>query len=323
MYRTITAGIIFCLCMILASSADAFCTDVCSGKKIMDYEGLCYRVRGRKQVSIEGYSGEGGHVIIPATINGLSVTKINNYAFYDCDNITKVTIPFSVTKIGKAAFADCDNLRCVLISDSVKIIKRNAFYSCDRLTYVLIGNRVRKIQKQAFCECPLLSEVYFRGVAPKINKWVFCRTDNNLNICLNYCETGCVDDEDCEPGFLCSCGALFECVDETLITLGGFEAEWQDDSVVVSWSTEAEIDNAYFNIYRAEAEGGPYVQINDAPILAEGEPPNGAAYQFIDTNVMSGATYWYKLEDVDIFAVATEHGPCGPVSESFSCSYLP
>jgi len=325
MQRTIIAVIIACLCLINAPSAYAYCVDVCpqDKKNVLEYEGFCYRVKGKKQVIIVHYSGPGGHVIIPPVIDGLSVTQIDKKAFYDCDEITKVTIPFSVVKIGQYAFYDCDNLRCVLISDSVKIIKKAAFYHCDRLTWVLLGNNVRKIQKEAFCECPMLAEVYFRGAAPKIGKFVFCKTDERLNICLNYCITGCVSDDDCEDGFLCSCAALFECVDETLVTLGGFEAIWEQDSVIVTWLTDAEIDNAYFNIYRADDEAGPYVKINPVPIPAQGIPPAGAAYQYVDATVVSGSTYWYKLEAVDIYAVSTEYGPCGPVSQEFSCSYLP
>lgn len=64
------------------------------------------------------------------------VTSLGNYAFYNCDNLTNVTIPDSVTEIGESAFEGCDNLTSVTIPDSVTEIGGSAFYSCDNLTSV-------------------------------------------------------------------------------------------------------------------------------------------------------------------------------------------
>jgi hypothetical protein len=325
MQKKIIIGCIMFLsaCMLMTNNGFAQCATECTGKKVLESDGFCYKVRGKKKVYIVGYTGPGGHVIIPPTINGLSVMRIRRNAFRACENITKVTIPFSVTIIDRHAFADCPELRCVLISDSVKKIGRAAFRNCARLTYVLIGNSVKKIQKEAFWDCPLLKYVYFRGIAPRKLRKTFGPTDEPLNICVNNCVGGgCVSDDDCGPGDLCSCAALFECVDETLISLGSFEAVWQDEGVNISWYTDVEIDNAYFNIYRAESEDGPWdVPVNIEPIAAEGEPPSGAAYNFFDDTVQSGLTYWYLLEDVDTWGASTFHGPCGPVNEEFSCSF--
>jgi len=43
------------------------------------------------------------------------VTSISNYAFYNCDSLTSVTIEGSVKKIGHYAFYDCDGLKSVSI----------------------------------------------------------------------------------------------------------------------------------------------------------------------------------------------------------------
>ena len=45
-----------------------------------------------------------GALVIPDTIAGKPVTAIGDNAFYDCSNLTSITIPASVTGIGNSAF---------------------------------------------------------------------------------------------------------------------------------------------------------------------------------------------------------------------------
>jgi hypothetical protein len=95
----------------------------------------------------------------------------------------------------------------------------------------------------------------------------------------------------------------------TLITLSSFTATPSDRAVILKWTTESEIDNAGFNIYRAESENGKYVKINGSLIPAEGSATSGATYQYVDNDVKNRTTYYYKLEDTDIYGTSTMHGP--------------
>jgi len=103
---------------------------------------------------------------------------------------------------------------------------------------------------------------------------------------------------------------LYEEIEEPqLIELASFDAIASREKVTLQWVTGSEIDNEGFNLYRAESEDGEYVKINPSLIPAEGSPTQGASYKFVDNNTRNRKTYWYKLEDVDIYGNSTVHGP--------------
>ena len=58
-------------------------------------------------ITITGYTGSGGVVTIPGSVNFLPVTSIGDLAFFYCTNLTSVTIPNSVTSVGGGAFESC------------------------------------------------------------------------------------------------------------------------------------------------------------------------------------------------------------------------
>jgi hypothetical protein len=95
----------------------------------------------------------------------------------------------------------------------------------------------------------------------------------------------------------------------TVISLSFFTATPSNKEVIIKWSTESEIENTGFNLYRSESADGDYAKINDALISAEGFSTQGASYEFIDKNVKNRKTYWYKLEDINLSGVSKFHGP--------------
>jgi hypothetical protein len=116
----------------------------------------------------------------------------------------------------------------------------------------------------------------------------------------------CEQDSDCGEGFRCTdC----ECVTVTLVSLSSFEAVATNKKIILTWTTESEIDNAGFNIYRAESENGQYVKINTSVIPAKGAVTQGASYEIIDKDVKNRKTYYYKLEDIDLNGTSNMHGP--------------
>jgi len=111
-------------------------------------------------ITITGYTGNGGAVIIPSSIEGHSVVSIGSLAFVDCSSLTSITLPYGVTNIGSSAFAHCTSLTNVSIPGSVQGIHDYAFWSCTSLTTVgFPTNGLWSISNSAFASCTSLASV--------------------------------------------------------------------------------------------------------------------------------------------------------------------
>ena len=114
-----------------------------------------------------------GGFVVKRIIIGDGVTRIGEYAFYDCSSLTSITIPNSVTRIGEYAFYDCSSLTSVNIPNSVTTIGEHAFDSCSSLTSVTIGNSVTTIGVYAFSECSSLTSVTIPNSVTTIGGYAF------------------------------------------------------------------------------------------------------------------------------------------------------
>ena len=72
-----------------------------------------------------------GNIVIPDEVTYMNrtrkVTRIGNYAFYECSGLTSITIPNSVTSIGYDAFYGCSGLTFITIPNSMTRIGNHAF----------------------------------------------------------------------------------------------------------------------------------------------------------------------------------------------------
>jgi hypothetical protein len=87
---------------------------------------FCYTTNADNTLTITCYSGPGGAVIIPTTINGLTVTGIGYEAFENCSSLTSVTIPASIGSIGLSAFYNCSNLGGVYFQGNAPLLELSA-----------------------------------------------------------------------------------------------------------------------------------------------------------------------------------------------------
>ncbi len=76
-----------------------------------------YITAGGEAYIIECDNKAKGDVVIPDTLGGYPVTRIEPLAFYECKMITSVSIPSSVKSMGRDCFFNCERLNRVNISD--------------------------------------------------------------------------------------------------------------------------------------------------------------------------------------------------------------
>ena len=69
-------------------------------------------------------------------------------------------------------------------------------------------------------------------------------------------------------------------------------------AVVLTWTTESEVDNAGFNLRRSERRDGGFTLLNPALIAGAGTTGERQTYTFTDTSAKPGIEYYYQIEEV-------------------------
>lgn len=97
---------------------------------------------------------------IPASLKEVSVTggSILRGAFYNCKNLTSVTLYDGVSSIGDYAFYLCNGLTDFSFAQSIKSIGESAFYGCS-FTSISIPRNVSNIGIGAFSECNKIENI--------------------------------------------------------------------------------------------------------------------------------------------------------------------
>ncbi len=125
----------------------------------IESDGLRYTIENEEAVLIECDEVD-SRVLIPESVDGCPVVRIDDEAFCNCDRIKSVHIPNSVKEIGQDTFDGCSKLRFVKIPDSVTSIGDGAFALCESLNRIMIPDSVTSIGDGAFAGCKSLYNIY-------------------------------------------------------------------------------------------------------------------------------------------------------------------
>ena len=72
----------------------------------------------------------------------------------------------------------------------------------------------------------------------------------------------------------------------------------ESGSVIVTWTTESEVDNAGFNLRRSLTRDSGYTLLNPTLIAGAGTTGERQTYTFIDTSAKPGVEHYYQIEEV-------------------------
>lgn len=220
------------LCAISASAHDFEVDGIYYN--ITDSEKLTVEVTYRGNHYNDYYNEYSGNVVIPQTVTynnqTFSVTTIGEWVFYNCVNLTSITIPNSVTSIGESAFNGCSELSAITIPSSVTSIGHGVFYGCASLTSVTLPNSLTNIGNWAFHGCISLSSVTIPNNVTSIGEYTFygCTRLTSVTIPNRVTSIGDWAFENCSslksitiPNSVTSIGdyAFYECVSLTSITI--------------------------------------------------------------------------------------------------------
>lgn len=114
-----------------------------------------------------------GPAIVPASIEGVPVTAIGDYAFSRITNLTGLTLPDSITSVGIFSFGGCTGLTSLSLPASLIRIGGAAFSGCTGLISVSLAYGLISIGAYTFSGCVGLISLSLPASLTSIGSFTF------------------------------------------------------------------------------------------------------------------------------------------------------
>ena len=124
---------------------------------------------------------------IKTVVIGKGITRINNFAFYYCENLRSISFPDGMKEIGSCAFYGCTKLTGVTLPDSLISIDTSAFGYCPGMTSISIPDQVKSVGSSAFGSMMVYARIGTDG-AKALGKagMAFCVPDGSSQLRYRY-----------------------------------------------------------------------------------------------------------------------------------------
>lgn len=77
----------------------------------------------------------------------------------------------------------------------------------------------------------------------------------------------------------------------------------------IKWSTASEVENFGYDVFRGDAEEGPFTRLNAQTIAGAGTVDEPRAYVYVDATIEPGKAYWYYVESISLAGVREKFTP--------------
>jgi len=68
----------------------------------------------------------------------------------------------------------------------------------------------------------------------------------------------------------------------------------------IRWKTASEVDNFGYDVFRGDAEEGPFTRLNAKPIPGAGTTDETSQYAYEDSTIETGRAYYYYVESISM-----------------------
>ena len=218
-------------------------------------------------------------VVIPSIYNEKTVTKIADYAFNNCWNITNLIMPDSIVSIGERAFNSCWYMTEVTMSQNISFLGEGAFYNCSNLLEIEIPRGITHISTRAFVGCASLTSLKIPDNITSIGDYAFpgCAGLTNITIPDSVTSIG-------REAFACCYGLTDLVIGDNVSTVGRAAFYYCTilENVVIGNSVTFIDDDAFYGCsklanvyYKGNEDSWNSIDIKNA---------NGEDYYLIDNN---------------------------------------